>query len=203
MLLFNEFLFSQFQKIVKLNCAIILHGSSGEGKTTTASKVAEEARKLGLNVKGILCRRLFSGASLQGFDVINLETGESSIFARLRTEVSGPEWLINEPLIYAFLKMSLHDTNNILVNAAKNIDKKTLIIIDEYGRLESKGLGIFQGFKAVINADSKVGTVLIICRTDKVEEVSQILKEKTNRLFIYRSGDFESIIRILTEYIES
>lgn len=185
-----------------MNYAIILYGSSGEGKTTTASKVVEEAMKLGLNVKGILCRRIFSDTFLNGFDVFDLETGKSSVFARLRTEVSGSEWLVIEPLIYAFSKKGLRDANDVLIDAAKNIDKKTLVIIDEYGRLESKGLGIFQGFKAIINADSKDGSALIICRTDKVEEVSQILKEKTNKLFICKVDDYESIIRILAQNID-
>ena len=83
-----------------------------------------------------------------------------------------------EPLIYTFSKKGLAEANKILIDSAENIDNKTLIIIDEYGRLESKGIGIFHGFTEVINKDPQVDSLLIICRTDKADEVFEIVKEK-------------------------
>jgi nucleoside-triphosphatase THEP1 len=49
------------------------------------------------------------------------------------------------------------------------MDKNTLIIIDEYGRLEIEREGLYQGFVKVIQSIEHGGRVIILCRTDKTE----------------------------------
>ncbi|MBN1682483.1 AAA family ATPase [Candidatus Bathyarchaeota archaeon] len=190
------------QKIVELNYAIILNGKIGEGKTTTANKIIIEAKKIGFKVKGILSKRVYESNQLIGYDIIDVETGGSFIFARLKTKIFGPDWLIIEPLIYAFSKKALKKANNILKNSVKKLDNKTIIIIDEYGRLESKHLGFFNGFNSVINVESKKGVVLIICRNDKVDELTEYLMDKTNKVMVCEINEIESIIKILTNISE-
>jgi len=125
---------------------------------------------------------------LIGYDVVNVNNKKSFIFARKIGEVFGSDWLIFEPLIYTFSKKEIKKANQVLKNSVKNSEFVTLIIIDEYGRLETKGMGIIQGFNAVINTNENNVVPLIICRSDKINELNELLKDKVKKIIVLKGN---------------
>lgn len=59
-----------------MRCAIILHASLGEGKTTTAITAADRAKIDGIKVMGILSKRVLDGGDYPSYDLLDLETNE-------------------------------------------------------------------------------------------------------------------------------
>jgi hypothetical protein len=64
------------------------------------------------------------------------------------------------------------------------MDKKTLVIADEYGHLEAHGYGLYPGLVKVIDALGGVGRLLIICRTDRIDNVLKLFRKETKVLFL-------------------
>jgi len=148
---------------------LVIHGEKGAGKTSKALEIIEKARKKGFKVLGILSKRILVNDTTLGYDGLDMASNVSFSLARIKESVNSSEWQNFGDLIYSFNKKGFKRVNSILKKSAKLMDKNTLIIIDEYGRLEIEKEGLYQGFVEVIESLDNGGFVVILCRTDKIE----------------------------------
>ena len=72
-----------------------------------------------------------------------------------------------------------------------------VVFIDEYGRLESQGKGIYTGAVKVAKALRRGGTAVFLCRDDRVQEVVALLRDESVRVFNLDAGDPDALLRII------
>jgi nucleoside-triphosphatase THEP1 len=140
----------------------ILTGSIGEGKTTYAKKLIDLFRNKGTSVGGIISERVMVNSHTTGYDLVNIETGESAILLR-QDEKCGSERIGR----YIICKGGIERGNEILSSLACR--KIQLIIIDEVGLLELQDKGWTESINRLL-AESSVN-LLITVRTDYVDAV--------------------------------
>jgi nucleoside-triphosphatase THEP1 len=108
---------------------LIITGQAGGGKTTCVRKLADLLKENNIPTGGILSEKVRSDSGVIGYNLINIETGESENFLRLDEE-RGTEKIGRYTICPAGLKMG----NDILSTMLCVVGK--LVIIDEVGRLE-------------------------------------------------------------------
>jgi len=152
---------------------LIVHGPIGSGKSSRAQQIADRAKVNGCKVYGVISKRVMKGRETKGYDGFYPHTMETSPIVYKETEVSGKEW---KPLRGPFLynEYAFQRANDALIEAAHLMDEKTLVIVDEYGHLEARGFGLFPGLIKVVGALQGGGRLLILCRTDKIDNVLRL-----------------------------
>lgn len=176
------------QMICLKNQVLIIHGPIGSGKTSKANEISEKAILMGYSVYGLLSLRVIQNNVTIGYDGLNLRTGSSFSLVRLRSLSKSDDWENIGPWKYAFNKEGFKKANKLLSRAASEHPNKKLIIIDEFGHIELIGRGIYQGFKDVIGSISEREKVVILCRTDKFENVLKFL-HKDIKVMVISSSD--------------
>ncbi|MGW8180350.1 MAG: hypothetical protein ACWGQW_16560, partial [bacterium] len=102
------------------------------------------------------------------------------------SEVSGDQWKpLRGPFMYN--EDAIRDANDSLVEAAHLMDEKTLAVVDEYGHLEARGYGLYPGLSRVIEALPGGGKLLVLCRTDKIDNVLRLFRVETKVLVMEAS----------------
>ena len=164
------------------NQILIVHGTIGSGKSNRAEQIADRAKVKGYNVYGVISKRVMRGRETIGYNGHFPESGEIHKMVYCNTEVSGDNCKpLRGPFLYNEVTFKLaHDS---LVKAAYLMDEKTLAIADEYGHLEDRGFGLYLGILRVIESLHGGGKLLILCRTEKVDNVIRMFK-KENRILI-------------------
>ncbi|MHA2392244.1 MAG: nucleoside-triphosphatase [Promethearchaeota archaeon] len=178
-------------------CAIIIHGARGKGKTRETQKLSEIARSKGYKVKGILSIRKDIKKNSIGYDALDLEDNSIMPLAQIRGLTDSDDWEPIDKRKYSFSRKGFEWANQILINAAKNLDNNTLVIIDEFGHIELMGKGLFPGFIKITKALKKGGILCITCRSDKIDAVIDFLKLSSIQIFVHKVGDLEALCRIL------
>jgi len=160
---------------------LIVHGPIGSGKSNRAQQVADRAKVNGYNVYGIISRRVMKGRETIGYDGFYPQTMEITPLVYRETEVSGDKW---KPLRGPFLynEKSFQKANDNLTEAAHLMDEKTLVIVDEYGHLEARGFGLYPGLIKVVEALQGGGKLLVLCRTDKIDNVLRLFQNEAKIL---------------------
>lgn len=123
------------------------------------------------------------GRETVGYDGFFPQTGETAPIVYKESEVSGEHWRpLKGPFLYN--ENTFQKANDSLVEAAHLMDERTLVIVDEYGHLEARGYGLYQGLLRVINALQGGGKLLVICRTDRIDNVLQLFRVETSVLVL-------------------
>lgn len=133
---------------------IILTGEKGAGKTTLCQHLVEQARELGMNVRGVISPAIFEAGQKVGIGVVDLK---DSRFRRLaythEHKTKGPAtegW--------AFAKEVVEWGNEVL----KESTPCDLLIVDELGPLEfERGQGWLHGFAALDQGEYNLALVVI------------------------------------------
>jgi len=159
-----------------LNQVLIIHGEIASGKTRRGEQVSDRARVNGYKVRGILCKRVMRGRETIGYDMVDLESGETKPMVYRDTEVQGNDW---KPLRGPFLynEETFKDANRLLTEAAYGMDAKTLVVVDEYGHLEARGFGVYPGLRTVTESLGSGGKLMVLCRTDKIDAVIRVFAQ--------------------------
>ena len=87
---------------------------------------------------------------------------------------------------------TFQEANRLLVEAACGMDDKALVVVDEYGHLEARGLGVYPELRAVVESMVSGGKLLVLCRTDKIDDVLGLFTQPETSLLIMdvSQGDF-------------
>ena len=184
-----------------MSCAIVIHGPIGSGKTCTCLKLAEMARAGGIAVSGILSVRVHQDGALVGYDGRDLACGQVFPLVRLRSRVEGSDWFSFDRLKYAFSVPGFERANRILASSADGLGRSSIVFVDEFGRLERAGQGIYTGAERVAEALRGGGVAVFACRGDLVEVVEELLRGGTEAVFRHEPGDAEELWRRVQEFL--
>ncbi len=180
-----------------MSTAVIIHGAIGSGKTKTCAWLVEKARAMGVPTGGILSLRRFRDGELKGYDCQDLGSGKIFPLVRLRDEVEGPDWYKFRRLQYAFSNRGFERANEILAHSAESMNSLTLVIVDEYGRLEEAGLGLHQGALRVSKALSGGGAAVFTCRDNLVHKVRGLVQSNAGEVHEHQPGKSDSLWDII------
>ena len=96
-----------------------------------------------------------------------------------------------------FSKNGLYSANLALQRAASEMRDGVIVFVDEYGRLESQRKGIHPGALMVAEALKRGGVAVYLCRDDKINEVIDLLRGRSARVFNLKAGDADALLRII------
>ena len=181
----------------ELRNAVILHAQRGGGKTTTALDSINKARIAGYRVTGILSQRVFLKKNYPGYDVLDLKKGETFPLVRPKDNTSSRDWDSLGNQVYNFSTSGFVRVNDILLSTSDDMTLKTIIFVDEYGRVESSHRGLYSGLLGILESKTEICTIVILCRDDFVEEVSDLVKKYVDQIFVIKAGDPESLWNII------
>ncbi len=166
---------------------LIVHGEVSSGKTLRGEEIADRARVNGYSVHGILCQRVMRDKETIGYEMVDLESRNTMPMVYRETEVRGDEWKqLMGPFLYN--EQSFKEANRLLKEAAYGMDDKTLVVVDEYGHLEARGFGVYPGLMTITESLESGGNLLILCRTDKVDDVLKLFRQSETRLLVMNAA---------------
>lgn len=115
---------------------IILTGAVQCGKSALAEKLINRLKEKNIAMAGILARGLWKNNKREGFDLMDIQTGKVTPLARLSAESVTQN---HDQIPFSFFESGVTAGFNALsFDRCKNA---SVIIVDEVGKLESKGLG--------------------------------------------------------------
>jgi len=158
--------------------ALVIHGPIGCGKTRRALELAEMARQRGYRVLGLVGLRVIEGGETTGYKGMDLAHGERFPLVKLTSLAEGEDWRKLGKWKYSFNDAGFERANAILMEAAEALDDETVVVADEYGHIELQGMGIHRGVARVAEALKRGGRLVVLCRTDKVEAVVEMLPDE-------------------------
>ncbi len=172
----------------------ILTGLASEGKTTCARKLAELVRKNGIPVGGILSDKIRSDSRITGYNLVDIDTGESKVFLS-EDEECGTEKIGRFTICPDGLAMGINILNSLKAGEGK------LVIIDEVGRLELNNRGWSDSAGKLLQLSSN--NVLMTVRDTFLGDV--IKKWDLNEAVILKVSecDHEHTANSVLEYIKS
>jgi energy-coupling factor transporter ATP-binding protein EcfA2 len=134
---------------------LILTGPSGCGKTTLCRGLAEDARRAGRDVAGLLCPAIFADARKSGIAAVDLRSGETRRLARRRAAgeaapATPRQWVFDEAVLA---------WGDRALGRATPCD---LLVVDELGPLElDEGRGWSAGLIAVDSGAFAAAVVVV------------------------------------------
>jgi nucleoside-triphosphatase THEP1 len=162
--------------------ALIIHGPIGSGKTQRALELTERARQNGYRVLGLVSVRVTVGGETTGYTGMDLASGARFPLVKLTSLAEGEGWRKLGEWKYSFSEAGFESANAILEDAAEALDDETMVVADEYGHIELQGMGIYRGVTRVAEALKRGGYMAVLCRTDNVNAVLEILPEEASVL---------------------
>ncbi|HUX96820.1 MAG TPA: nucleoside-triphosphatase [Bacteroidales bacterium] len=140
----------------------ILTGSIGSGKTSFARMLVRSFNTQGITAKGILTEKIKVNNITRGYDIINIETGERTVFLRddgiCGTERIG-RYLICQDGI---------DAGEYILNSFEG-SRNNAIIIDEVGSLELNEKGWAKSIKTIL--EKSENHLIMTVRTPFLDDV--------------------------------
>ena len=180
---------------------VLLHGPIGSGKTRTCMDLAKRLRPMHQNIGGILNKRVYQESELIGYDCQDLFFGHVYPLARLHRLVHGPDWFNFGELKYAFSSSGFEKANFALIRSSSEPNIPSIVFIDEFGRLENAGVGVYPGTQKVVESLKYGNDAIMTCRTDLVENMEELLEGRAQKVFKYEPGDIEKLWNTIKELI--
>ena len=180
---------------------VLLYGLIGSGKTRTCIDLAERLRSEPQNIGGILSKRVYQEGELVGYDCQDLSSGHIYPLARLHHLVCRPDWFNFRELKYAFSSSGFKKANCALIRSSCELNIPTIVFIDEFGRLENAGVGMYPGIVKVVESLKNGNNAIMVCRTDLVGTVEELLKGRAQDVFKCEPGVFEKLWNVIQEFI--
>lgn len=142
---------------------IILTGTIGSGKTAFAKFLAEQFRQSKINAAGIITERIMEGNNTIGYDLVDLESQNRTVFLRQNGECG------HEKIGRFTICRDAIDNGNRILRSLSALNK--VIIIDEVGMLEINGKGWSESISSILaKTDIKL---IITVRNSFLEEVKK------------------------------
>jgi nucleoside-triphosphatase THEP1 len=168
---------------------VIVHGPKGVGKTKTCLDLAERVSAEGFSPRGIVSPAVFVNGKNIGYDCLDLTSGAAFPLVRLRDMVGSPTWFPHGNIKYAFSVPGFERANELLTQSAQALGEASLVFMDEFGRLEMDGIGLYTGSLRVAEALSQGGVAVFACRTDAVDAVNELVAGRARDVKAFKSGD--------------
>ncbi len=186
---------------------VIVHGPKGVGKTKTCLELAERISAGGFSPRGIVSPAVFVYGEKIGYDCLDMTSGEAFPLVRLSDMVGGPTWFPHGNIKYAFSFPGFERANRLLTHSVQALDETNIVFLDEFGRLEMEGKGLYTGAVRVAEALSQGGVAVFACRTDAVDAVKELVEGRARELREFEPGDadiiWRHIRRVLRDELET
>jgi len=166
---------------------LIIHGPIGGGKTARALELAERARERDLRVMGVASLRVMEEGETVAYDGFDLSSGARFPLVLLANRADSPDWARLGPWKYAFSEPGFRRANALLADAASKMNERSLIVVDEYGHIETMGRGLYPGLVKAIGSLGGGGYLAVTCRTDKVDPLLQLLADEERRVLVHEA----------------
>jgi nucleoside-triphosphatase THEP1 len=127
---------------------IIITGETGIGKTTVCTKLIELGKTYGIRISGILGIKRADGTRM----VEDIATGERE---KLAVPVDNQDGMVGSG--FKFMEEGIRFGNRVIEDSGK----KDVVLIDEIGPLEMKGMG-FSAYSTLLDSKSPARCLLII-----------------------------------------
>ena len=115
---------------------IILTGAVQCGKSTLAEKLFNRLKTKDITMAGILARGLWKNNQREGFDLMDIQTGKVTPLARRSAELPPQN---KDKIPFSFFEQGVTAGYNAL--SVARCKTAAIILVDEIGKLEAKGLG--------------------------------------------------------------
>ena len=96
---------------------------------------------------------------------------------------------------------TFQEANRLLVEAACGMDDKALVVVDEYGHLEVRGIGVIPGLRAVVESMVSGGKLLVLCRTDKIDDVIRVFSQNGVGILVMDAGQRDFMETLADSFI--
>ena len=137
---------------------LVVTGEVGCGKTTWCARYLDRLTGHGVSAGGILCLAVFEVGTKTGYDVKDLRTGKTAVFARINPLEGFPGKMVGKYLIsddgLAFAQQAIWEA----VETSCDV-----VFIDEMGHLELIGRGLADSAKDAYNR--AFNTVSVVRKT--------------------------------------
>nr|AGC92685.1 nucleoside-triphosphatase C1orf57-like protein [Heliconius erato] len=179
----------------------IITGDPGIGKTTIIQKICSLLNSSGVKTVGFFTEEVRRNRMREGFDVISL-TGERGRLARDQN-------ILTAPTKYSVGKYGVlvQEFENIALPALKECDDKSLLVIDEIGKMELFSSSFKLRIKEFFSTESKNIVLATIpsrkgdpiiesIRNNNKTKIWMITREKRNIIHEKIFNDVKSVIHI-------
>jgi len=182
-----EGLLEQFEtKNKQFDHVYIITGGVHEGKTTFAKAVVEELRQKNIQVEGFLAHGTFKGERRFSFHIENLKNQEEHLLC-LRETREEWDWFGSFSFDPNVLKLG----NDLL----KNINPKSIVVIDEVGNFEFKQKqGWFDGLSHILNHHPTTKQIWVV-RRDFIPNLQALFPIPDGHIFDISECSFSVLTR--------
>jgi nucleoside-triphosphatase THEP1 len=152
---------------------IVITGSVNSGKSQLLGKLADQERKDGTLVSGIIAQAVLEQGFKAGFDVINVSTGITKPLARISK---------TKDELFCAGKYSFSESGfNFAKEALLEFHKGGAVFLDEIGPLELEGGGYADCLKTLL--DSNIARLYLVVRNSCLPAVIEdYLEKRTYRI---------------------
>jgi len=186
-----------------MSCAIVIHGPIGSGKTWACLRLEERLRDEGAEIGGVISPRVIQDGELIGYDGLDAASGEAFPLVRLRGMTKDRDWFEFGGMKYAFSRRGFERANEILMKSILKPKRNLIIFVDEFGRLERMGLGLYAGARRVAEELEKRGIAVYACRSDVVGAVEELTHGKAGAVYKCKPADVETIWLTMENCLEN
>ena len=134
---------------------LIVTGEVGTGKTTWCRRYSSWLKTQGISIGGVLCPPVFTSELKSGYEVQGLQNGRLSTMGRI---IKLADFNGEKTGKYQISASGLRFATEAIAQAIEG--EKAVVFIDELGRLEIKGKGLFTAALSAYN--NALNTVTII-----------------------------------------
>jgi len=171
----------------------IITGSVREGKTTFVKNLIEFFRKNNISAGGIISERVMTDSRTTGYDVVNIETGEKTIFLR-QNEESGSEKIGRFTISPEGLAVGRAVLHSLIMKG------NSIVIIDEVGLLELQDKGWSESVHVLLQ--KRANHILLTVRNTFVNEVKIKFDISEAIIFNISETDYQDAGRLIMENIK-
>lgn len=131
---------------------VLLTGPPGSGKTTVVENAVDNLDDRGFTAGGVYCPEIRSGGERQGFEIVDVLTGESAVLAHVDVE-SGPS--------VGKYRVNVEAVDGICANAfPRAFDRADVLVVDEIAPMEVQSDVFVEQVRRALDADVPLVAVI-------------------------------------------
>jgi molybdopterin-guanine dinucleotide biosynthesis protein A len=134
---------------------LVITGEVQSGKTTWGTKYCNWLKERNFIVGGVLCPEVKNNGLRVGYNVVDVRTGQSSVFGRFITDTDFPGVEVGR---YRISYDGLEFANRVIIEALDG--RCDMIFIDEIGHLELAGHGIAEVARIALHKAANTTTIV-------------------------------------------